>query len=155
MSARTHDQRYLPGERPDLPAPVDPFATPPLRVWISTFWGDILGLACMGALALGLHLASPVPSRTFPITFQDGEIVFPQFAYEPRRQIIPIWAAVLLSAGVPILFFFWNSPDSGSINHGFCHCKRRGIGGNYDECRVSGFSKMGYRWTSASLLGGL
>ena len=31
--------------------------------------------------------------------------MFPQFAYEPRRQIIPVWAAVLLAGGVPILFF--------------------------------------------------
>jgi diacylglycerol diphosphate phosphatase / phosphatidate phosphatase len=29
----------------------------------------------------------------------------PQFAYEPRRQIIPVWAAVLLASLVPIFFF--------------------------------------------------
>jgi hypothetical protein len=59
----------------------------------------------MGAVALGIHLAPPAPHRTFPIQFNNGEIVFPQFAYEPRKQILPIWATVLLSGGVPILFF--------------------------------------------------
>ena len=29
----------------------------------------------------------------------------PQFAYEPRRQIIPVWAAVLLASLIPIFFF--------------------------------------------------
>lgn len=83
----------------------DPFASPPFRKLISTFWKDVVILAGMGALALGLHLAPPIPSRTFPITFKDGEIVLPQFAYDPRRQILPIWATVLLSGGVPILVF--------------------------------------------------
>src|SRR5947207_15484423 len=83
----------------------DPFASPHLRVWISTFWKDVLVMACMGAIALGVHLAPPVPSRTFPIAFKDGEIVMPQFAYEPRHQIIPVWAAVLLASFVPIFFF--------------------------------------------------
>jgi diacylglycerol diphosphate phosphatase/phosphatidate phosphatase len=82
----------------------DPFAAPPLRVWLTTFWKDIFAMAIMGGIALGVHLAPPAPSRTFPITFKDGEIVMPQFAYEPRTQIIPVWAAVLLAGLVPIFF---------------------------------------------------
>jgi len=84
--------------------PPDPFSSPPLRVWVSTFWKDISAMALMGGIALGVHLAPPAPSRTFPITFRDGEIVMPQFAYEPRTQIIPVWAAVMLAGLVPIFF---------------------------------------------------
>lgn len=32
----------------------------------------------------------------------DGEIVYPQFAYPMRKEIVPIWAAALLAALVPI-----------------------------------------------------
>ena len=100
----------MPREKPRTPGAFnttlssDPFASPPLRVWLTTFWKDIFAMALMGGIALGVHLAPPVPSRTFPITFKDGEIVMPQFAYEPRTQIIPVWAAVLLAGLVPILF---------------------------------------------------
>ena len=101
----------LPREKPRTPGVLaassasDPFSSPPLRVWFTTFWKDILAMALMGGIALGVHLAPPAPSRTFPIKFSDGEVVMPQFAYEPRTQIIPVWAAVLLAGLVPIFFF--------------------------------------------------
>lgn len=37
------------------------------------------------------------------MTFSDGEIVYPQFAYPLRKEIIPIWLAAFLAAIVPIL----------------------------------------------------
>lgn len=101
----------LPREKPRTPGVLaaasasDPFSSPPLRMWFTTFWKDILAMALMGGIALGVHLAPPAPSRTFPINFSDGEIVMPQFAYETRTQIIPVWAAVLLAGLVPIFFF--------------------------------------------------
>jgi hypothetical protein len=102
----TREKPRAPGVSTGSPnLPDDPFATPRLRVWFTTFWKDILAMALMGGIALGVHLAPPAPSRTFPITFSDGEIVMPQFAYEPRTQIIPVWAAVLLASLVPIFFF--------------------------------------------------
>jgi len=48
-------------------------------------------------------MAKPAPSRSFAVTFQDGEIVYPQFAYPLRKEIVPIWLAALLAAGIPIL----------------------------------------------------
>src|SRR5579859_7118011 len=102
MSTQVREKRTTSGD-PSTAVP-DPFASPPLRVWFSTFWKDVLVMACMGGIALGVHLAPPAPSRTFPIIFKDGEIVMPQFAYEPRRQIIPVWAAVILATFVPIFF---------------------------------------------------
>src|SRR6478752_3547499 len=50
-------------------------------------------------------MAHPAPSRSFAVTFADGEIVYPQFAYPLRKEIVPIWAAALLAALVPIFFF--------------------------------------------------
>lgn len=62
-------------------------------------------MAAMGAVGLGVYTADPAPSRSFPITFQDGEIVYPQFAYPLRKEIIPIWAAALIASLVPIAVF--------------------------------------------------
>jgi diacylglycerol diphosphate phosphatase/phosphatidate phosphatase len=50
-----------------------------------------------------VYEAHPAPSRSFPVYFQDGEIVYPQFAYPLRREIVPIWAAAMLGVFVPII----------------------------------------------------
>lgn len=65
-------------------------------------WLDILTMAAMGAVGLGIYEAKPAPSRSFPVTFIDGEIVYPQFAYPLRHEIVPIWLAALLAALIPI-----------------------------------------------------
>lgn len=62
-------------------------------------------MAIMGAIGLGVYMADPAPSRSFPVTFSDGEIVYPEFAYPLRKEIVPIWAAALLAALVPIFIF--------------------------------------------------
>ena len=49
-----------------------------------------------------VYEAHPAHSRSFPVYFQDGEIVYPQFAYPMRNEIVPIWAAALLGSLVPI-----------------------------------------------------
>jgi diacylglycerol diphosphate phosphatase/phosphatidate phosphatase len=86
---------------------------------------------------LGVYEAPPAPNRVFPITFQDGEIVYPGVyamlvpnahlivlrrirlpsrmlacldiggspTREQRKNIIPIYAAALLAALVPVLCF--------------------------------------------------
>jgi len=59
-------------------------------------------MAAMGALGLGIYMADPAPSRSFPITFRDGEIVYPEFAYPLRNEIVPIWLAALLASLIPI-----------------------------------------------------
>jgi diacylglycerol diphosphate phosphatase / phosphatidate phosphatase len=65
-------------------------------------WLDILTMAVMGAIGLGVYEAHPAPSRSFPVLFQDGEIVYPEFAYPLRHEIVPIWAAALMAALIPI-----------------------------------------------------
>ncbi|EKG12839.1 Phosphatidic acid phosphatase type 2/haloperoxidase [Macrophomina phaseolina MS6] len=78
---------------------------PPFGQWLKVTWPDILTMACMGAIGLGVYEAKPAPSRSFPVYFENGEIVYPQFAYPLRNEIIPIWAAALLAALVPIAVF--------------------------------------------------
>ncbi|KAI6780790.1 uncharacterized protein J7T54_001098 [Emericellopsis cladophorae] len=78
---------------------------PSFGQWLKCTWLDIVTMAVMGAIGLGVYMADPAPSRSFAVTFADGEIVYPQFAYPLRDEIIPIWAAALLAALVPIFIF--------------------------------------------------
>jgi membrane-associated phospholipid phosphatase len=78
---------------------------PTFGQWIKATWLDILTMAAMGAIGLGVYMARPAPSRSFPITFQDGEIVFPDFAYPLRNEIVPIWAAALMAFFIPFVVF--------------------------------------------------
>lgn len=48
-------------------------------------------------------MADPAPARSFAITFSDGEIVYPEFAFPLRKEIIPIWLAAFLAAVIPIV----------------------------------------------------
>jgi len=52
-----------------------------------------------------VYNAPPAPSRSFPVTFRDGEIVNPDFAYPLRNEIVPIYAAALMAALIPIFIF--------------------------------------------------
>ncbi|KAK5945508.1 hypothetical protein PMZ80_002713 [Knufia obscura] len=78
---------------------------PSFGQWLKFHWLDILTMAAMGAVGLGVYNADPAPSRSFPITFRDGEIVYPEFAYPLRNEIVPIWAAALLASLIPIAVF--------------------------------------------------
>ena len=41
----------------------------------------------------------------YVVTFGDGEIVYPQFAYPLRNEIVPIWAAALMAFFIPFAVF--------------------------------------------------
>jgi len=56
-------------------------------------------------IGLGVYFAKPAPRRSFPVLFRDGEIVYPQFAYPLRKEIVPIWAAALIGFFVPFAVF--------------------------------------------------
>ncbi|KAI0007361.1 acid phosphatase/Vanadium-dependent haloperoxidase [Xylariaceae sp. FL0662B] len=71
--------------------------------WLKHTWLDIVTMICMGALGLGIYEAHPAPTRSFPVTFSDGEVVYPEFAYPLRKEIIPIWLAAFLAAVIPIV----------------------------------------------------
>ncbi|KAI0869436.1 phosphatidic acid phosphatase type 2/haloperoxidase [Hypoxylon argillaceum] len=76
---------------------------PSFGQWLKVTWVDILTFVIMGAIGLGIYEAPPAPTRSFAVTFSDGEIVYPEFAYPLRKEIIPIWLAAFLAAVVPIL----------------------------------------------------
>ncbi|KAG8978335.1 hypothetical protein FRB90_008438, partial [Tulasnella sp. 427] len=73
--------------------------------WFKLHAFDLLIMLFMGMLGLGIYFAKPAPTRNFPITFSDGEIVYPQYAYPLRRNIIPIWLAAVLAFIIPFFFF--------------------------------------------------
>ncbi|KAF2133564.1 acid phosphatase/Vanadium-dependent haloperoxidase [Dothidotthia symphoricarpi CBS 119687] len=78
---------------------------PTFGQWIKATWVDLLTMAVLGAIGLGVYFADPAPSRSFPVIFKDGEIVYPQFAYPLRNEIIPIWAAALMAFFIPFAVF--------------------------------------------------
>lgn len=78
---------------------------PSFGQWLKHTWLDIVTMIIMGAIGLGVYEAHPAPTRSFPVLFSDGEIVYPEFAYPLRKEIVPIWAAALLAALVPIFVF--------------------------------------------------
>jgi hypothetical protein len=52
-----------------------------------------------------VYFAKPAATRSFPVLFNDGDIVYPQFAYPLRKEIVPIWAAAMLGFFVPFVVF--------------------------------------------------
>ncbi|QRV85870.1 hypothetical protein RhiJN_13888 [Ceratobasidium sp. AG-Ba] len=73
--------------------------------WIRLYGVDLITMAAMGAIGLGVYMARPAPSRSFPVYFDSGEIVYPQFAYPLRKEIVPIWLAALIAFIAPFFFF--------------------------------------------------
>jgi diacylglycerol diphosphate phosphatase/phosphatidate phosphatase len=75
---------------------------PSFGQWLKFTWIDLLTFVIMGAIGLGVYEAHPAPTRSFPLTFRNGDVVYPEFAYPLRHNIIPIWAAALLATLIPI-----------------------------------------------------
>ncbi|KAE9369398.1 putative lipid phosphate phosphatase 1 [Stipitochalara longipes BDJ] len=84
------------------PIIMDMTRRPTFGQWLRVTWLDLVTMVVMGIIGLGVYEAHPAPSRSFPVYFQDGEIVYPQFAYPLRKEIVPIWLAALLGSLVPI-----------------------------------------------------
>jgi len=75
---------------------------PTFGQWLKVTGLDILTMIVLGAVGLGVYMAKPAPTRSFPVTFSDGEVVWPSVAYPLRKEIIPIWLAAFLAAMIPI-----------------------------------------------------
>jgi diacylglycerol diphosphate phosphatase/phosphatidate phosphatase len=80
-------------------------ARPTFGQWLKFTLLDLITMLVMGMIGLGVYFAKPAPTRSFPILFRDGEIVYPEFAYPLRKEIVPIWAAALLAFFVPLVVF--------------------------------------------------
>ncbi|KAL7268788.1 hypothetical protein RUND412_008574 [Rhizina undulata] len=78
---------------------------PTFGEWFRSVWLDIVTMVCMGAIGLGVYYAHPAPTRSFPVDFQNGEVVYPQYAYPLRKNIIPLWLAAFLASVIPIFVF--------------------------------------------------
>jgi diacylglycerol diphosphate phosphatase/phosphatidate phosphatase len=76
---------------------------PTFGQWLKRTVLDLVTMLIMGMIGLGVYFADPAPSRSFPVRFSNNEIVYPEFAYPLRKEIIPIWAAAMLAALVPIV----------------------------------------------------
>ncbi|TDL27193.1 acid phosphatase/Vanadium-dependent haloperoxidase [Rickenella mellea] len=85
-----------------MPAPQIPFS---FKDWFRLHGFDLLTMAFMGALGLGIYEAPPAPRRSFPVFFSDGQVVYPQFAYPLRKEIVPIWLAAFIAFITPFVFF--------------------------------------------------
>ncbi|EPQ63182.1 Bgt-3952 [Blumeria graminis f. sp. tritici] len=96
MSEAQHTPTYT-DKRDSLPLIINMNIKPTFFHWIKLSWLDLLTMLC-----LGVYFARPAPSRSFPVYFQDGEIIYPQFAYPHRKNIIPIWLAAMLASLIPI-----------------------------------------------------
>ncbi|KAI0831552.1 acid phosphatase/Vanadium-dependent haloperoxidase [Hypoxylon sp. FL0890] len=154
---------------------------PSFSLWLRVTWLDILTMIILGAVALGVYNLRPPGHRLFPLTVIDartgadtGEVVYPQFAYPYRPQIIPSWLDSVLAILVPLFVFllfqirvrsFW---DFNNVIIGFIYALLTSaafqvmikwlIGGLrpffYDVCRpdpglLSGVGYRQYMYTSA------
>ena len=48
---------------------------------------------------------APAPNRSFPVFHPDGSIVYPEYAYPVRKEIVPIWLAAFIAFIAPFVFF--------------------------------------------------
>ncbi|KAH9893653.1 PAP2 superfamily protein [Xylariomycetidae sp. FL2044] len=95
----------------------EPYSTdhrPTFGQWLKLTWPDLLTMAVVGAIAAVVVRYGPPATRYFPLTVRtprspsdDGpgtdEVVYPQFAYPQRRQIISSLVDGVLGVGVPIV----------------------------------------------------
>ncbi|KAJ3542805.1 hypothetical protein NMY22_g3374 [Coprinellus aureogranulatus] len=72
--------------------------------WIRLHGFDLLTMAALGAIAMGVYFADPAPKRSFPIYNTDGSVAWTQYAYPLRKEILPIWACALIAFFVPFVF---------------------------------------------------
>lgn len=50
-------------------------------------------------------VSAPAPNRSFPVFHPDGSIVYPEYAYPVRKEIVPIWLAAFIAFFAPLVFF--------------------------------------------------
>jgi len=48
---------------------------------------------------------APAPNRSFPVFHPDGNIVYPEYAYPVRKEVVPIWLAAFIAFFAPFVFF--------------------------------------------------
>lgn len=75
---------------------------PSFGQWLKQTWPDIITMIFTGAVGLIVFHLPPAPSRSIAVTYANGQIVYPEFAYPQRQVTVPIWLATFLASGIPI-----------------------------------------------------
>ncbi|KAI1381453.1 acid phosphatase/Vanadium-dependent haloperoxidase [Hypoxylon crocopeplum] len=93
------------------PEPYSIQKRPSFGQWLKLTWPDILTMLLVGAVAIGVYSIRPAGTRMFPLTVIDarsggdtGEVVYPEFAYPYRPQIISSWLDTVLALLIPLFF---------------------------------------------------
>lgn len=89
--------------------------------WLKLSWIDLLTLSLLLTITLlvwytphnpsasantpQIIFAKPTRVRDFAVNFQDGEVIYPQFAYPHYKYILPVYGAVLIGIFGPIAVF--------------------------------------------------
>ena len=61
---------------------------PTFKEWLTISWPDIVMYIIVAIISLVIFKHAPYAgNRLFPITFQDGEVVYSEFAYESQRKM--------------------------------------------------------------------
>ncbi|KAH7029271.1 phosphatidic acid phosphatase type 2/haloperoxidase, partial [Microdochium trichocladiopsis] len=78
--------------------------------WLKVTWLDILTIIILLVISFVVYRAPSPGTRTFPLAINSngepsnrGEVVYPQFAYPDRGQIIASWLDALLAVAIPIV----------------------------------------------------
>lgn len=50
-------------------------------------------------------ILAPAPNRSFPVFHPDGNVVYPEYAYPVRKEVVPIWLAAFIAFIAPFVFF--------------------------------------------------
>jgi len=94
-----------------------------LTKWLRLHLVDLVTMALLGAIGLGVYYArklvlcmsitdalaepalAPAPNRSFPVFHPDGNVVYPEYAYPVRKEVVPIWLAAFIAFFAPFVFF--------------------------------------------------
>ncbi|KAI1506258.1 acid phosphatase/Vanadium-dependent haloperoxidase [Biscogniauxia marginata] len=81
---------------------------PTFGQWLKITWPDLVTILIVGAFALTtFRIGPPIANRTFPLTvIATNEVVYPQFAYPNRGQIVSPGLDTLLAILIPVAFIF-------------------------------------------------
>ncbi|KAI2783071.1 acid phosphatase/Vanadium-dependent haloperoxidase [Daldinia loculata] len=82
---------------------------PSFGLWLRVTWPDIVTMLLLGVVAFSVYALRPAGVRTFPLTVIDartgedtGEVVYPEFAYPYRPQLISSWVDTVLVTVIPL-----------------------------------------------------
>lgn len=89
---------------------------PSFGQWLKATWLDILTMAAMGAIGLGVYMADPAPSRSFPSTYPVQHINHHHLTHYSR---LPGWRDCLPRVCLPPAQR--NHPHLGRRPHGLFH----------------------------------